>query len=248
MNKNYFLKFLACTIIVCTVGCSSANDEIEENTVDLSNGLVGKFDLNGNADDSSDFVNNGTIVGSVLPIQNRNGTPNSAMFFNESDGFIDVGNVSALQLTSKISISVWVNANGNQNGWDTIVNKWEDDTTTNADGIGFGYYLGLNPDGLTLRWNVTSQSIQINNPFPINEWTHIVVTFDGDSLKLYLNGILESQENVSGITLTNNAPFKIGRQSDLDDGTTGFNGGIDDIRVYNRALSLNEIEMLFDED
>lgn len=209
----------------------------------LSNGLVGKFDLNGNGIDSSGFNNNGTIVGTVNPSTNREGIENSAMSFSEFDGYIDIGDATELKLTSSMSISVWVRANGNQNGWDTIVNKWQDNPAIGTGGV--GYYLGLNPNGLALRWNVTNQVVEMDSPLPINQWVHIVVTFDGTQLNLYINGILENQVNASGEIMDNSAPFRIGQQSEILSGTNGFNGEIDDIYIYERPLNSSEILELF---
>ncbi len=243
MIKNYYSKPLAIIIMLLVVGCSTSDNEIiEENTVNLLNGLVGKFNLNGNANDSSQSHNNGLIIGTVLPIQDRNGITNSAMSFDELEGFIDVGNVPELKLISEISISVWVNANGNQNEWETIVNKWQ---TTGTSGIGFGYYLGLNPNGLSLRWNISSQIVEINSNFPINEWVHIVVTFNNQNLSLFINGILIGQEPTNGVLIDNNNPFRIGQQSDINTGAEGFNGAIDDVYIYNRVLNSKEIIELY---
>ena len=146
-------------VTLTTSNEGNTNEIIKEDyiivTDNLLNGLVGKFNLDGNGDDSSEFQNNGEIFGSVVPIPNRKNQNSSAMSFNEYEGYIDVGDVNELKLTSQISISVWVNANGKQYEWDAIVNKWQSNKS-----FGNGYYLGLNPDGLSLKWNVTNQVVE----------------------------------------------------------------------------------------
>ncbi len=209
---------------------------------DLLRGLVGKFDLDGNGDDSSSYQNNGTIIGNVLPSVNRFGMQNSSMLFNDWQGYIDAGDATVLNLTSEMSISVWIKPDGNQFSWDAIVNKWQN---TGGGSIGWGYYLGLNPDGLNLRWNVTSQTIEMNSEIPTLEWTHIVVTFDQNYLKLYINGQLENQATTTGPLIETNVPFRIGSQSEYVNGTGGFNGDIDDVYIYNRSLTTVEINELY---
>ena len=208
----------------------------------LSNGLVAKYDLDGNGEDSSQFGNHGSIEFQVQTISNRKGMESSAMSFSDFGnylGYIEVGDVDELKLTSEISISVWVNQNGMQYGWDAIVNKW-----TN----GLGYYLGINPDGLTLRWNVSNQIIETNEQLPFEEWVHIVAIFNGAKLKLYINGAIVKVGDSTGELKDNNAPFTIGNQSVFTGSLTNkFNGGIDDVRIYNRELTSNEVMELYNE-
>ena len=212
---------------------------------DLFMGIVGKYNLDGDGNDSSSFQNDGVIFGNVNPIQNRKGEPNSSMFFKDFEGFIEVGDPAALNLISEMSISVWVNPDGNQFSWDTIVSKWQN--TGTIGGVGWGYYLGLNPDGLNLRWNVSGQIVEMNNPIPTLEWTHIVVTFDQNTINLFLNGQLENQMNTGAPLIQTSESFRIGQQSGNIIGAGGFNGAIDDIYIFDRVLNLSEINELYNE-
>jgi len=238
-------KFLVLALFVALLvvgACSSDDDNTSVPQIDLETGLVGKFELNGNGNDSSPFDNDGTIVGEVTPAPNRAGTINSSMNFQEFMGYIEVGDVPALKLTSQITIAVWVRASGDPVNWDAIVNKWE--STGNIDGTGTGYYLGINPDGLTLRWNVSSEIVEMTTPFQREQWEHIAVTFDGELLKLYINGELETEAVAEGALLDNNQPFRIGNQSE-DTLEGGFTGRIDDLYVYNRALDAEAVMALY---
>ncbi|MEP3383426.1 MAG: immunoglobulin-like domain-containing protein [Flavobacteriaceae bacterium] len=213
---------------------------VEEN--DLSNGLVGKFDLDGfdldgNVNDSSGFNNHGKIVkrtGDVTPAENRDGVANSAMSFSysveENDGgYIDVGDVDALTLTSSISISVWINPSGNQVAWDDIVSKWKAP----------GYYLALTPEG-KLRWNVSNEIIDTDLPYT-SDWVHIVATCDGARSELYINGVFEIGVDVSDPIAENSDEFRIGGAG----GGGQFDGEIDDVYVYDRVLTYSEIQALY---
>src|SRR5262249_8483048 len=73
---------------------------------------------------------------------------------------------------------------------------------------------------------------------PLNAWSHLAATYDGATLSLYLNGNLVSSQAMSGSLTTSTGALRIGGNSVFGD---YFQGLIDDVRIYNRALSLNEI-------
>ena len=112
MNK---LKFNFILIISLTLSCSS---DKEDNSNNLSNGLIAQISLNGNAIDSSGNMPDGQIIGNVNPTINRHGEANMAMEFNENEGHINFGNINELEIDYQIpvSISVWINPNGNRVG------------------------------------------------------------------------------------------------------------------------------------
>jgi hypothetical protein len=75
---------------------------------------------------------------------------------------------------------------------------------------------------------------------PMNTWTHLAATFDGTQLKLYVNGTLEQTTVYAGTVLTSNHPLGIGGNGYwLNE---NFPGRIDEVRIYNRALSQSEIQ------
>ncbi len=76
-----------------------------------------------------------------------------------------------------------------------------------------------------------------------NNWIFLAGTYDGQSMKIYTNGVLSGQAAFSGIIATNNEPLGIGKN--LDDDSDYFNGSIDDVRIYNRALSQDEISRIY---
>ncbi|MEO9513919.1 MAG: immunoglobulin-like domain-containing protein, partial [Flavobacteriaceae bacterium] len=231
---------------------------VEENT--LSNGLIGKFDLNGNGDDTSGYNNHGTITnrpegnGAVEPTTNRDGMSNSAMLFvEEEQGYIHVEDYDALKLVdgnpiSDISISVWVKADEIQTEWNDIISKWDGPESDN-----YGYYLGLTSgEENDLRWNVSNAAVE--TAIPKGVWVHIVVTYEHQtSSKIYLNGELVKQMNSGDADATNigrgigtdyNARFSIGGAVSGEGGGQ-FDGGIDDVYVYDRVLTESEVQQLY---
>lgn len=111
--------------------------------------------------------------------------------------------------------------------------------TTKTDASSQKVFFRINQvtNGDTYRINSTTE-------YPIDgTWMHVLATFDGATMNLYINGILESSLTVPAGTVieTNNLPLGIGAQSD---GIRWFMGGLDEARVYNRTLTLAEIQTL----
>ena len=244
MNK---LKFNFILIISLTLSCSS---DKEDNSNNLSNGLIAQISLNGNAIDSSGNMPDGQIIGNVNPTINRHGEANMAMEFNENEGHINFGNINELEIDYQIpvSISVWINPNGNQVGWDTILNQLFEGPPPSVPGR---FYLGINPSSQKLRWRILENILESNNSIPYNEWSHIVVTYNDKNAKLYVNGSLDGEINFGDDELFffgTGAPFKIGKQSMVTfQDTTGFSGKIDDINIFNREIEVDEVFALFQE-
>jgi hypothetical protein len=74
---------------------------------------------------------------------------------------------------------------------------------------------------------------------PVNTWSHLATTYDGAMLRLYVNGTQAGAQALSGAMAISNNPLRIGGNSALGE---YFQGRIDEVRVYNRALSQTEIQ------
>lgn len=234
-------------IILTTLNCCS-NDDIEQEALppisNIPKGYIARYSLNGNANDDSEYRNHGKFEGPIITRTNRNGYEDSAMYFSKESSLY-VPDSKALNLSNTISISVWVKA-GKYTGtitnglhpWRTIVNKW---------GFFDGYFLAINPYG-HLRWRIENEIIESSAPFPINEWTHIVVIYDGKSLKIYLNGILDNSAPYIGTIEPNTFRFTIGQQSNKFGLNGRFLGLIDEVVIYNRALNEKEIDLLYKDE
>ena len=80
----------------------------------------------------------------------------------------------------------------------------------------------------------------------LNQWTHLVETFDGTNLKLYVDGALSASGTVTGYTLNTGGPLLIGATDYGSGPTEAFPGLIDDVAVYNRTLSATEVQLHYD--
>src|SRR5262249_7873765 len=85
----------------------------------------------------------------------------------------------------------------------------------------------------------SDRSVLGTSALPLNTWSHLAETYDGSSLKLYVNGVLVSSRALTGSITTSGSPLRIGGNSVWGE---YFNGLIDEVRVYNRALSQGEVQ------
>jgi hypothetical protein len=217
----------------------------------FSDGLVAYYPFNENADDASGNGNDGTVNGAVLTTD-RFGNPNKAYSF-DGKSFIIVSNSTSLASPNQsVTLSVWVR----QTGWEiTGVNRhspWLSKTTpqmTPSSQYDLGSFRG---GGSTPPWgelNCTLGNVGITDYDDIfmNKWAHVVMTFDVPVVKFYVNGL--SCGAVLSYSASQNAlptitdPLYIGRT--LAGYAQYFNGELDDIRIYNRALSDVEVADLY---
>ena len=204
-------------------------------------GLVAYYELDNNALESSGNMHHGNIVGTLYGALNRFEQPDKAALFDGSENYIELSDSTLLNITQEISISLWIKPIGvSFTGWIALVNKWEDVTGPG----GKGYYLGINPDGLALRWNSGSVNSEGSPVLPA-EWINIVATYDSDSLKIYRNIVLESAVPAVDTIQPTIVPFRIAWQSQFFEGNENYYGLMDEVLIYNRALSQSEISQIY---
>ena len=201
-----------------------------------ANGLVGWWPFNGNADDESGNGNNGVVNGATLA-DDRNGVSQRAYQFNSNT--INLGNSSQFSITnSGFTVSVWVNKSAETNLWHVLGKR------NSCDGADFQYQIASNvsPEGVVWGGITPGENSIINSNIFINtnQWYMLVGTFDGTSWKLYINGTLISSLSAP-LTDNVNANLIVGNSGSCN----GFIGKIDDIAIYNRALTQAEVNALY---
>jgi hypothetical protein len=212
-----------------------------EAQVNLSNGLMGHWKFDGNAQDSSGRGHHGTVNGAVLTTD-RCGRPNRAYLFNGNSSYINVSDHADLR-PGHIAISVWVK------GTNTILYKSElnpqgqnpnprFEQYAMTGGSGWGFHVKRNSNGVGSQGWVRA----IQNGVTQGKWEHLVGIWDGTNVRLYING----QQVVSNTGPAGNIDNFPG--GDLRFGTgwnnpsvSAWDGALDDIRIYNRALSAQEV-------
>jgi len=218
--------------------------------VDLQNGLIGNFPFNGNANDESVNGKNAIVNGATLTTD-RFGTANSAYNFDgiasgmQSPGFLTG------QLT-QLSFSVWIMPNQFYSNSDNVpftIFVGQNSTLGGySDLIGRRDFYGVFPFGSYTYVNYGNQydcPASLTTTLNPNSWYHLVAIRDGATMRFYVNGILEGTN-----TYTSVPDFwdqlSIGAYYSTDQPAMWFyNGKIDDIHVYNRAINDQEIQALY---
>jgi lysophospholipase L1-like esterase len=187
------------------------------------------------AGDSSTYGNDGTISGNVTWI---NGADGRALSFAGGNGdVVIVPDAPQLDISGTLSIAAWIRPVGL--GTQYVVKKSRSEQTD-------GYELSLSADGSAfVRFNdLTSDNtyrLDSLSSYPTDgsTWMHVVGVFDGNDIRMYVNGTLESTLAAPGLIVgTNNRPLAIGAQ---EDGLSPFRGGIDEVGIFSRVLSDSEI-------
>ena len=203
----------------------------------LDLGLVAYYPFNGNANDESGNGNDGSVNGAILTAD-RFGNENSAFNFDGNDDYINLGNDELLNPQTSITVSAWIYPTENKN--EIIV--------LNADGgweSNMSYSLRMNSSDIIFAvGNGTNNNLQTLYPIqPLYNWYHLVGQYDGNSIKLFVNSQLVSTNEIGYIQLKDTStPIVIGYFPSYGQ---YFKGKIDNIRIYNRALSESEIQELF---
>jgi len=219
----------------------------------LNNGLVLYLPLYGNANDWSTNNNDGTVYGAE-PTTDRFGNKNGAYFFDGTDDYILVPSSNSLKFNNSISVCLWIKLNTLPSDSCCeyyLVSKMYN-VYPNLDGFNLAVSTYNNHNILFFRaaksanwgdWHI-GESIPFS-AIPLNIYFQIVFTYDGTSNKAYLNGKLyHSQDNPGGNAGGNNEPLLIGFANWSSD-SRHFKGIIDEVRIYNRALSELEIKKLY---
>ena len=229
-----------------TSGSSPALDSLEKFVYSkyppTTNGLVAYYPFNGNANDESGNGNNGVVNGATITTD-RFGSSNKAYSFDGSSAYIYVLNSSSLQLTSGVTISVWCYMNAFQLPVFVLSKGYDGDPSQKSWLIDF-----ISANVIETKFNTNGTSTKSKKPFMTNNWYNIIVTNDGSVQKLYINSTLDASNSYTYDTFANSWDLKIGRMG-YPSGAFPyyFNGNIDDIRIYNRALTPSEVKILYHE-
>jgi hypothetical protein len=224
-----------------------------------TNGLIGYWPFNGNANDESVNNLNANVLGGTTLTTDRFGNVNASYDFDYSSvsfgGQTDEVYIpyNSILNSTNISVSVWVYPRsyfwtgdaGNPNS--TILNRFQY-TYSNPSGGAWG-----------ISFNQTSVSGGIsgptggagavaisNTPLTLNTWHHIVMTYDGANVILYIDGSLSGiQSHTAAMNIAGNSGISIGESNQANGFWQHTDGKIDDIGIWNRALTQQEITTLY---
>lgn len=203
-----------------------------DSTMSFTDGLVAHYTFDGDANDDSGNGNNGVIHG-VTPTNDRHGNVDGAYHFDGTAAYIEVLDSDSLrQVGQTVTLSAWVKIDGWYSGWASILCK----------GASGGQpRVQINNNG---RWQFDSQANEIlasQSPH-LNSWCHVAVTYTPTQLSAYLNGELIGTKVPAASLVGKQEPLYIG--IDPNGNVEYLKGDMDEVRVYNRALSAAEVRAL----
>jgi len=218
---------------------ASKNGYINRSIVVDVQGIIAEYHFNGDAQDSSGNNNHGTINGATF-VQGLNGQALS--FSAPGTQYVDVPNFGTF---TTFTVSGWIYRTGVHSTRESILSYKEGDSPN------CGFVLSLNEDTsnqypriyvqVSDSWKYAEQTSTI----PLNTWIYLAATYDGSVIKLYRDGIEAATGAFSGsmsqctqdTRIGNRAPGSVNHQ---------FPGIIDEVRIYNRALSADEIKNIYE--
>jgi uncharacterized protein (TIGR02145 family) len=209
-----------------------------------TNGLVGYWPFNGNANDESGNGNHGINYGATLT-SDRNGILNSAVNFNGSGNYIATPNINHLNNSKNFTISLWQQITGNTLYSQFMVSRGWDQQTGH---FHLMYHIDSNQYNAQINQNVNIGSGQLSifskkYGIPQTTWNHILMSYDGTVVKIYVNGVLDNSKLYDKYLSASTSPILFGKHQTIAD--YFYKGKLDDIGIWNRALTQSEITALY---
>ena len=202
-----------------------------------TNGLVGYWPFNGNANDESGNANNGTITGATLS-NDRFGVNGKAYNFDGINNKISIPSNSQF-INGDISISVWINLNSIDDGGRQFLV-----VGSNSNAIWSCTYRPTQFGFIKNQGCGTSSETFSNSEIAINQWVHLCYVINSTTIKIYRNGNL-LYTNAS-VPLSNTCSnFALNMGIDIFGSPEYLNGKLDDVGIWNRALNQDEIISLY---
>jgi hypothetical protein len=236
INDDYFLNMTTNKSTPLTVNDNRIYVN-QYSEVGITNGLIAYYKLDNNSNDSSGNNRHGT-ANSVTYTSGING---NAGLFNGTSAYINIGQ----QITNPTqgSLSVWVKVNAWTTDFMSVFSDQEGPAWANirhalVARTGTQQLLYLITDGT--NYTNTCYSSVLN----LGEWYHICGTYDGNNVKIYTNSVLSTNITTSTVpgTYTSTAT-QIGY---MNYSTRYWDGLIDELRIYNRALTAEEVKLMYD--
>jgi hypothetical protein len=202
------------------------------------NGLVGHWKCNVNSGiilpDLSGNRNHGTLTNMANPPTATSGWAGQVLRFNGTDNYVDAGSGASLNVGNILTLSAWIKPTS-VSVRQTIIGHNDEAGTFQLE---FGYTSGEVAVIISGVFIARTNSSIIS----ANQWTHITYTRSGTGSgthKIYVNGVSQTLTTDASNNFVNpTQPTQIGRRLV---GNANFNGLIDDVRIYNRALSAGEV-------
>ncbi|KPM47555.1 LamG domain-containing protein [Jiulongibacter sediminis] len=226
---------------VCTFyACSKINAGPEPEPTSLKIGLIAHLPFDGNADDISDTGLTATVKGTTI-VNDRFGNSAGAYYFDGVDDVITYNKPEMLSLGGfePYTISVWAKPEA-VDYTNIMISKFNG-------GVLAGWYVGVNADSSAQVYrNVGPWAGKTDTKITYGKFNHILTTYDGKNLNIYINGKLESSTPFTSHPYDRKTEIAVGGTHSQNKLISRYLGTIDEIRIYDRVLEAEEIEWLAD--
>jgi hypothetical protein len=192
--------------------------------------------------DSSGSENHGTLVGDPQWTESPEGLGGALQFNGES--YVEIPNNEVFDITDAITLAAWIKVpvDGFDRDWQTIFCRgdWSWRLARNS-------FEGHNNQSISFHMSGMHEGWGANGAMTVTdgEWHHVAGTWDGSWAKIYFDGILDDdQPRIGAIGVEGDDPVTIGAQIHSGELRRQFIGCIDDVRIYNYALSATEVREL----
>ena len=209
---------------------------------DITTGLIAHWPFDGDAQDASGNGNHGAPNVNMVLCPDRFGNPDSAYDFNGTNSWIHVPNSASLASPStQVTMTAWIN----NEGWSLVGQTYNPilvkaTSTTNA----FMYRIIVTQGGLSAAVNSWNTGYGSSYIFDFDQWYFVASVYDAGTVSNYLNGALLDSGPAGASAMTQDT-----RDMYIGACTPGilevFNGKLDDIRIYDRALTPEDIAELY---
>ena len=201
-----------------------------------SSGLVAAYNfeeaIGTTVADASGQGNHGTLSGAARVTSGRFG---KALFFDGIDDWVTIKDAPSLDLTTGVTLEAWIYPTDNMSGWHSVLVK-----EPPPDYASYYLYANSDTDQPVTGIRIGSNKNLRGGPWLIpNTWVHLAGTYDGTTQRFYVDGSEVASRLQSGLIEVSDGALRIGGNSILDE---FFKGRVDEVRVYNRALSADEVQ------
>ena len=228
--------FLAVSLLASGIAAILVTRSSSSHVHAATSGLVAAYSFNEGSgttvSDSSGNGNNGTISGATWTSAGKYG---GALSFNGKSSRVVVNDSASLHLSGGMTLEAWVSPTSVPTFWQDVIYKQNDIYFLEA-----GSSLSKNPPAVGATFSSHGdQFLAGASALAANQWTHLAATYDGATLRLYVNGAQVASRAMSDSVTSSSSPLQIGGDSAFGQ---YFKGIIDEVRVYNRALAPAEIQ------
>ncbi len=201
-------------------------------STNLDVGLVAHYPFNGNAQDSGSGGYDGTLNGAIIAGSDRHGVSGRALSFNGTDSYVSFDNFRSMVNEAAGSVSLWFKRRSGSKMF-LFCHQY-------PVGADDRLYLRSYGDDLLFAFMDSPSSVEAAG-LTSNTWQHVATTWENGHYALYVDGSLAGSGNATEIEFGDDT-FYLGRAQ--GGGPRVFDGLLDDVRIYDRALSSNEVALL----